>query len=376
MGTKAIRRSADVNENSAAHETTVAQLMGEMLPPAGLVDARSGTVPWLWQGYLAAGKTTVLTSQWKAGKTTLVSLLLSRLRRGGMLADLPVTPGAAVIVTEESTSDWDARCRHLGIDDGHRFLCRPFKRRPSLTEWLALIDAIATLNQREGVSLAVIDTLAHFLPGNIENTASRLLECLVPLHELAQRGMCVLLNHHPRKGRTLAGQASRGSGALPSFADIVIEMSWFSRPEDADRRRRLRAYSRLAETPRHLVIELSADGRDYARAMVTEADLECWPELEQLLARGLRKMTRQEIRDVWPAGRRKPDPATLWRWLEQGVAQGLLHREGSGKSNEPYRYWLADHDDLVHGPPLGVGADAMQAWNARFVNELLQGRGG
>jgi hypothetical protein len=36
--------------------------------------------------------------------------------------------------------------------------------------------------------------------------------------------MSVLLVHHPRKGKTLAGQAARGSGALPSFVDILIEM--------------------------------------------------------------------------------------------------------------------------------------------------------
>src|SRR5262245_38485074 len=34
---------------------------------------------WLWQGYLAPGAVTLLTSRWKAGKTTLASVLLARL---------------------------------------------------------------------------------------------------------------------------------------------------------------------------------------------------------------------------------------------------------------------------------------------------------
>src|SRR5688500_2294227 len=55
-------------------------------------------VPWLWQGYLAPGALTLLTSQWKAGKTTLVSVLLARLGTGGTLAGLPLGAGNAVVV--------------------------------------------------------------------------------------------------------------------------------------------------------------------------------------------------------------------------------------------------------------------------------------
>ena len=32
-------------------------------------------VSWLWDGFLAAGNLTLLTSLWKSGKTTLVSCL-------------------------------------------------------------------------------------------------------------------------------------------------------------------------------------------------------------------------------------------------------------------------------------------------------------
>src|SRR5207244_2463356 len=44
---------------------------------------------WLWQGYLAPGNVTLLTSQWKAGKTTLLSILLDRMKTGGTLAARP-----------------------------------------------------------------------------------------------------------------------------------------------------------------------------------------------------------------------------------------------------------------------------------------------
>ena len=48
------------------------------------------TVRWLWHGYLARGSITLLTSQWKSGKTTLLSILLGRLKTGGDLAGLRV----------------------------------------------------------------------------------------------------------------------------------------------------------------------------------------------------------------------------------------------------------------------------------------------
>src|ERR1051325_6318306 len=58
-------------------------------PPA------KGLPPWLWHGSLAPGNVTLLTSQWKSGKTTLVSVLLDRMKAGGQLAGLPVAAGKA-----------------------------------------------------------------------------------------------------------------------------------------------------------------------------------------------------------------------------------------------------------------------------------------
>src|SRR5690348_2782092 len=47
---------------------------------------------WLWQGYIASGNITLFTSLWKAGKTTLISVLLARLHDGQPLAGLRVRP--------------------------------------------------------------------------------------------------------------------------------------------------------------------------------------------------------------------------------------------------------------------------------------------
>src|SRR5690348_15100968 len=66
----------------------------------------SSNLSWLWHGYLAAGQVTVLTSQWKTGKTTLLSVLLERMHSGRALAGRNVQIGRAAVITEESGVHW------------------------------------------------------------------------------------------------------------------------------------------------------------------------------------------------------------------------------------------------------------------------------
>ncbi len=97
---------------------------------AGFTNDSAQNVDWIWQGYLARGATTLLTSQWKAGKTTLVSILLARMAAGGQLGGLPVAKSSAAVVSEERLENW--RRRHDRLDFGNDlcFLCRPFPARP------------------------------------------------------------------------------------------------------------------------------------------------------------------------------------------------------------------------------------------------------
>ncbi|MGL4554224.1 MAG: AAA family ATPase, partial [Gemmataceae bacterium] len=82
---------------------------------------------WLWRGYLRPGAVTLLTGLWKAGKTTLLSVLLSRLKAGGELAGLAVRAGRAVVVSEEPAELWWQRGRGLSLDGHVQWLCRPFR---------------------------------------------------------------------------------------------------------------------------------------------------------------------------------------------------------------------------------------------------------
>ncbi|HZT79901.1 MAG TPA: AAA family ATPase [Gemmataceae bacterium] len=309
-----------------------------------LLSAPAADVRWLWEGYLAAGKMTLLTSQWKMGKTTLLSVLLAKMRAGGELAGQRVAPARAALVTEEPPDYWAERGRRLGLGPDQWLLSQPFRGKPTPDEWRLLIGLLGRLRAEKGLDLVAIDPLATFLPGRDENNAGVMLAALLPLKELTAAGAAVLVLHHPSKRAAPEGQAARGSGALSAHADILLELRPDPHGGDADRRRRLLGLSRFRQTPRQAVIELNAEGTDYRWLgdVAEEAYRGSWEVLRTVLLGASGRMTRHEILADWPAVEVKPDEKTLWRWLERAVAEGKVLRKGTGLRNSPFRYWLPE----------------------------------
>src|SRR5262249_3393074 len=113
-----------------------------------------------------------------------------------------------------------------------------------------------------------------------------------------------------------------------------------------DRRRRIRAYSRYTETPRHLILELNNDGTDYV-ARTDDAGIpiaQHWPHLHQVLEKAFDKYTLKRILANWPAEGEAPDPPTFARWLKRATRQGLVRRAGTGNRDDPFCYWLPGHE--------------------------------
>jgi hypothetical protein len=291
---------------------------------------------------LAGGQVTLLTSQWKMGKTTLMAILLAKLQRGGELAGQAIAPARAAIVSEESADMWSLRASRLDMGQ-HLWLCRPFEGLPTIEQWKALIDHLAGLRDSHDIQLVIMDPLVMFLPRSSESQASLMLEALAPLERLTRRGMAVLLLHHPSKGQRLGGQAPRGSGALCGSVDILLEMHWFTRAGDGDRRRRLLGWSRHNSTPRRIAIELNATGTDYA--LCEDSDWETSGDGRSLLdvfAEADDWLTRAQVMQRWPHDVPKPSSQSVYRWLDCAVNSGHLQREGTGRKNDPFRYRAAD----------------------------------
>jgi hypothetical protein len=329
------------------------------LPAAGEIWADEITlapeepINWVWQGLIAPGNLTLLTSQWKTGKTTLLSILLGLRVEGGVLGGLAVSPGKTLVVTEEPLSLWAERARKHQFGGCVCFIPQPFRTIPTEQQWLDLIGRALAVNRQHGVDLVVIDPLAPFLRS--ENQARSMLETLLPLGQLLRAGMAGLLLHHPGRGERALGQAARGSGALLGHVDISIEMR-HPGGDALTRRRRLFTLSRHAASPRQLTLELDEAGTTYHLAPETAQEQfdANWEPIRLVLAEAPQKLTRQDVIAEWPAGFDRPHAATVWRWLDRAVEQGLVLCEGSGKKGDPLRYWLPEREAVWKQDPLFV----------------------
>ncbi len=198
-----------------------------------------------------------------------------------------------------------------------------------------------------------------------------MMDCLLPLQDLTAAGLCLLICHHPRKGRVQYGQAARGSGALPSLVDVLIEMKWHSSDGD-DRRRWLRTFSRHEETPRTLLVELTAEGNDYLTHDIhhDEVAVQAGDVLFLVLEDATDRLTQRQILEQWPEDFPRPDQSTIARALKQGMAAGRILQKGTGRKNDPFLYWLAGKEEGFHPGP-GASIEAVASWNDRLVTKWL-----
>lgn len=323
---------------------------------------------WLWEPILATGMITLFTSQWKSGKTTLLSTVLRQLRLGGEVAGAPVTPGSAIVVSEEPASLWVSRDARLEFGPACRLLCRPFPVAPSLDAWQRLIARLADTD----ASLVVIDPLAMVLPRGAEGHAAAMLDALLPLHELTRAGKAVWLLHHPRKARAGSESSPRGSSVLTSFADILVTLDRPHVPGVPERRRRLSSTSRLAAA-RNVLIDLSDDGREYTLAPgATDPDAfeSGWPILKATLEDAASRLTRKALLQHWPQDHVKPSMTTLVRWLDRAVQEGQLELHGLGRSNDPFAYMVPGQSLEMELPPLDLKPLIRKA--DKIAEELLE----
>lgn len=306
---------------------------------------------WLWHGYLARGSITLLTSQWKAGKTTLLAGLLGRLAADGSFLDRPCRAANSVIVSEESRRMWAARLKTLPVGPHARLLPRPFLGRPTPDEWNRLIEQAERMRAAGDLDLFVVDPLASFLPGRSDSDAGTLLDLLHPLRRLADAGVAVLVLHHPRKASAEEGSAARGSGALLGFVDVILELHRGGRLRSDENRRRLVGLSRHPDTPQTLVYEWTPGTPEF-RSLgdpFAKQFRDNWEQVKAILAARRQPATHRELLDDWPADQPKPVRSQLYEWLSRAFAEKLVKRIGGGTSADPYRFRLPRDSDL---PPL------------------------
>ena len=92
------------------------------------------------------------------------------------------------------------------------------------------------------------------------------------------------------------------------------------------------------------IFKVNIDGTGYAvlpdEPGQGDVPAEAWAELHHVLDEAPHKLTRAQVLMRWPTDETPPSEQTLWRWLNQSVADGLLCRDGAGNRGDPYYYWL------------------------------------
>lgn len=314
------------------------------------------TTDWLWHGLIARRNVTLFTSQWKAGKTTLVTGLLQQFASGGTFLDRPVVPAKMLVVSEESRATWADRVKRMPLGGHCRLLSRPFPRRPTPDQWERLVETAMELQAAGELDVLVIDPLAKFLPGG-DSDLNAVQQMLDPLQCLTDGGAGVAILHHPRKKRSEEGSSARGHGGLLAAVDVIVELTRYGSLQTEERRRKLFAVSRYPETPRHLVYEWDAAGRFVFLGDPHAARFqENWSVLRAILAKRPRASTSQELLTDWPADQPRPAASTLYDWLDRAYERKLVKRFGSGRNQDPWKFRLENADDkyLDRGqvPPL------------------------
>ena len=318
----------------------------------------ASSTEWIWNGYLARGNVTLLTSQWKAGKTTLLTGLLRQLGAGGRFLGRECSPARALVVSEESRGHWAHRLRTTPVGAHAHLMTRPFRGRPTAAAWEDLTAHASLLREAGQLDVFVVDTLASFLPGSSESDPGTLLAMLQPVQRLAAEGVGALVLHHPRRQASAEGNTARGSGVLLGFVDIILELHRVGGLRSDQYGRRLAGASRYPETPPRLYYQW--DPATGAFQDLTDPHArrfrDNWPHLRALLAKRTSAATHRELLADWPAELERPAPSVLYEWLNRATEEKLVRRSGNGIARSPYRYRLPNENDEYHDrgelPPL------------------------
>jgi hypothetical protein len=305
--------------------------------------------PWVMHGYLARGHTTDMSGLWKVGKTTWLSHLLKALGGGTeTFCGRRVAPGKVLLISEESDRLWAIRGDGLGIGGHVEIITRPFLGRPDRTTWERFVAHVAEHVKKNKHAIVIFDSLFNLWWVLNENDAGEVATALAPINAITDAGAAVLLMAHPPKGDAGEGRATRGSGALPGFVDIIVEMRRYDPERRDDSRRTLTAYSRFEETPAEMVLEYDRE-RGYS-VVGTKATARADDRLAvavDLLPTDPPGVTVEEVLAKWSVDDLpRPSSKTIRRDLDDASAEGIVRRTGAGKRNDPHRY----HVGATPGP--------------------------
>lgn len=307
-------------------------------------------VNWIWEGFLAKGQTTLFGSLWKTGKTTLICWLLKSIENQEQFIGKDTKSANVLIISEESEAIWAKRKEEHQLGNDIWLSSRPLNRKTNTQQWIEFISKTTEFCIHNNIEFVIIDTLGTFWPVRDENDASQVTSALLTLNSLLEKNIALMIVHHDRKSGGEEGTASRGSGALPAYVDIIVEFRRFDASKRNDSRRVIKTYSRYEETPTELVIELTPNGYDVHGTKAQVVQEEKMSVVLDIIPFEPATSSIDKILSEWSEEEngKPPHKTTVYRWLQKLKEQGAVKVLGSS----------AGHNADLWAKPLALQQDS------------------
>lgn len=294
---------------------------------------------WIWKGFLSPSVLTLLSSPPKVGKTTLLADLLRQMWTSEEYMGLPISGVATLVISEEADTLIAQRATELGYSNMWPIYW--MTPEPGRT-WDDTLQTIREFAVMWANPLIIVDTLSRHWGIDDENDNAKVESALNPLITIARStGASILLVHHTRKSGGFGGTASRGGSAIVGAADIIMEFARFDKG-DRTNKRRLDCYSRYAETPEALLIQLTEEGYVVISSGIEREPVGKEGEVLQWLRRNPGFWSEASITAASGVKR-----STVKDALGLLTFEGSINKRGSGTRGNPFTYSAQDEDDAI-----------------------------
>jgi putative DNA primase/helicase len=203
-------------------------LVGPRLVVTSLADVIARPIDWLWEGWIARGKISVLGGHPGDGKSTLAASIAATLSCSGTFPDgSGAAFGRTLFLLAEDALDDTLKPRLLahGADCSAVFAIEAVRepggsdRLFSLARHLDQLEEFITANE---IALLVIDPITSFMTGSDRNSEGDVRDLLTPLSKMADRtGVAVIAIMHVGKSSDPGRRAVQRLLAATAFGAIA-----------------------------------------------------------------------------------------------------------------------------------------------------------
>ena len=239
------------------------------LPTIRLSDVKQCAVRWLWDGFIALGKVSMIAGNPGLGKSQITTSLAATVSSGGVLpmSQTRVEPGRVLFLCaeDELPNTVSPRCEAAGADLDRIEVVQPIVKGRN-THYFNLRDDIdrldAKLSDYGDVALVVIDPISAYLGGIDSHRNADVRGLLQPLGDIASRHSVAIIavDHLSKNDSRTALMRVNGSIAFTGMARAVLLVT--TDKGDPKRRLLVTAKNNLAIDNRALAFRIESKTLD------------------------------------------------------------------------------------------------------------------